>query len=80
MNYKDLLENIDNEKDKAHLIYGEEAYRIDSILDCFKNKLEPAFRDFNLTVIDDKVIDIDRIIENFESVPFMDKMNSSDKK
>ena len=73
MNYKDLLKNIDNEKDKVYLIYGEEAYRIDSILDYFKNKLEPAFRDFNLTVIDDKVIDIDRIIENFESVPFMDK-------
>lgn len=74
MNYKDLLKNIDNEKDKVYLIYGEEAYRIDSILDYFKNKLEPAFRDFNLTVIDDKVIDIDRIIENFESVPLWIKI------
>ena len=66
MNYKDLLKNIDNEKDKVYLIYGEEAYRIDSTLDYFKNKLEPTFRDFNLTVIDDKVID--EIIESIINI------------
>ncbi len=73
MNYKDLLKNIDDENNNVYLIYGEEVYRIDDILDYFKNKLEASFRDFNLTVIEDKVIDVDKIIENFESLPLMDK-------
>ncbi len=73
MNYRDLLKNIDDEKNRVYLIYGEETYRIEETQEYFKNKLETAFRDFNFTVIDDKILDVDKMIENFESVPFMDK-------
>ena len=72
MNYKDLLKSIDNNEQNICLIYGEETYTIELIIDYLKNKLALPFKEFNYTIIDDKVIDVNKMIENFEAVPFMD--------
>ena len=72
MNYKDLLKSIENEDESICLLYGEESYIINQIINYLKNKLTASFKDFNFTLIDDKNIDVSKMIENFEAVPFMD--------
>lgn len=72
MTYKDLISNIDGRKNQIFLLHGEEKYIIDEILSYVKSRLNSIFLDLNLTVVDDKNADMDKLIETLESTPFID--------
>ncbi len=72
MTYKDLISSIDMKKNQIFLVYGEEKYIIDEITSYAKSGLSKAFFDLNLTIIDDKTPDMDKLIEILESTPFID--------
>lgn len=72
MTYKDLISSIDTGENQIFLVYGEEKYIIDEILSYVKSRLDRVFLDLNLTVVDDKNVDMDKLVETLESTPFID--------
>lgn len=72
MTYKDLLANIDKGENLIYLLYGEESYIIEKIIEEIKDKLDTSFKDLNFVQVDEVGSDIDKIIETLESMPFMD--------
>lgn len=73
MNEIQIYDSIKKGNVSTYLLYGDEKYQIDMALKIAKESLNPAYSDFNYTVVDlDYDRDIQGLINKCESVPFMD--------
>lgn len=74
MEYRDFTREIMNNKlDGIYLIYGRETYLMDSSINRIKKNMNSAMIDFNLSVLNGEEVGIRELINNIETLPFMDE-------
>ena len=74
MNYKDIIKSMNNNEFKnVYLFYGREFYLIENIIKTCKKSLNQSMIDFNLDILDGKELTLDQILNNAETLPFMDE-------
>lgn len=73
MNYKELINDINNNKlNTVYLFTGIEKYLIDKTIDMLREKyIDKSFETLNYVVLDGKDIDFDNILDACETLPFM---------
>jgi DNA polymerase-3 subunit delta len=57
--------------DNVYLFYGEEQYIIDNLVSYLIEQVDPIYRDFNVKFIDWEKNEIEDILSNLETLPFM---------
>lgn len=70
--YTKLIKEFNEEKfDNVYLFYGEEQYIIDNLIDYLVKKIDPVYRDFNVKFLDWEDYNLEDILANLETLPFM---------
>lgn len=73
MSYKEIMNSIKkNEIKKIYLFFGEEAYLVNNVLEVLKkNLIDPSFEQLNFAILEGKEMNINKIIDACETLPFM---------
>lgn len=72
MYYTKLIKEFnDNQFDNVYLFYGEEQYIIDNLINYLVEHVDPVYRDFNVKFIDWEKNELEDILANLETLPFM---------
>ncbi len=75
MSYTEFMKDLDKDTLKpVYLFHGSEMYLVDHVMEKLQNeKIAEAYADFNWTVFDGSVCEIDEIIGTCETLPFFDE-------
>ncbi|HKL41233.1 MAG TPA: DNA polymerase III subunit delta [Clostridia bacterium] len=72
MYYTKLIKEFNNgEFDNTYLFHGEEQYIIDNLINYLIDQVDPVYRDFNVKLLDWEKNEIEDILSNLETLPFM---------
>lgn len=72
MYYTKLIKEFNENKfDNSYLFFGEEQYIIDNLINYLVEQVDPVYRDFNVKFIDWEKNELDDILANLETLPFM---------
>lgn len=72
MYYTKLIKEFnENRFDNSYLFFGEEQYIIDNLINYLVEQVDPVYRDFNVKFIDWEKNELDDILSNLETLPFM---------
>lgn len=72
MYYTKLIKEFNqNRFDNSYLFFGEEQYIIDNLINYLVEQVDPIYRDFNVKFIDWEKNELDDVLSNLETLPFM---------
>jgi len=72
MYYTKIIKEFNKKQfNNAYLLYGEEQYIIDNLINYLVEHVDPVYRDFNVKFIDWEKNELEDVLANLETLPFM---------